>query len=144
MESNNDFYSFQGSINRKNYIINMLILIILCILVHFLNFDYLKTITKYELLYNTLIWIISFFKFILLISVLSVVYRRINDFSGFNNIMKYIFTIFYLYPFLLWFFRYQIIQFFPNFILNALIISFLIIIPFSIISSIIFAFIKSK
>ena len=75
-ESNNSFYSWEGTINRKDYVINMLILIALFFALNLVRFDILA---QNKILYTILMFIIGFLKFIFIMSVLSVIYRRIAD-----------------------------------------------------------------
>ncbi len=140
-EYNNDYFSYEGVISRKNYTINMLILIVLLISLSLIRFDTIKQFVTYNFLYETLIFIVNFFKFVIVMSMLSVIYRRIADFSEnksikFNLIMKRIFILLFVFP-LLYF--YCIIYFFNFSILfyTALILTFI-----GFIASIIFCFLK--
>ncbi len=143
-ESNNEFFSYQGTINRKNYIINGIILILLFVITSLIRFENFEPYIKYKIIYKILIWVVEFFKFVLITSLLSVIYRRIADFSGGNEkIIKIIFMIFFLYPFITYYFGYFLFSSIPQ-ILNIMVLSLIGILPVSIILAIIFAFIKSK
>lgn len=85
-EQNNDFFSYYGIIGRKNYIINMLILITLFICMYFVKFENFAPFIRPEFLYKALIYMAEFFKFVILMSAISIVYRRIADISTKNRI----------------------------------------------------------
>ncbi len=148
-ESNNDFFSYQGTINRKDYIINMLILSAIFIGLHFIHFENFADFINYKFLLQVLIFMKNLLEFVILFSALSVIYRRIADFSlyksyKFNLIMKRIFVLLYVLPVLYLFcIRYflDIMPFLAN-ILDTLVI--FVIIPIAFITSIIFSFIKSN
>ncbi len=144
-DSNSAFLSWEGTINRKDYAINMLILIALFVALHLVNFNVLA---PQKILNTILLYLVSFLQFIILISLLSIVYRRINDFSTgrsfrFQNIMKYIFGIFFLFPVL---YFYIFAYFLSNIPFISVFLSYtaLCFILVAIIASIIFCFIKSK
>ena len=142
-DSNNLIFSYEGCINRKNYIINMLILTVLYIAILLIQFEKFESyINKY--IYSALIWVVWFIKFIALVSMLSVVYRRIADFSGIiSSKLKAVFVIFYLYPFFVYYCGNFLFSSMPL-LIEIIAFSILIILPISIILTIIFAFIKSK
>lgn len=102
---NNDFFSYQGTISRKNYIINMLILISLYVLISLVRFDILEQYVTFKFLFTILIFFVSLFKFVILMSSLSLIYRRIADFSfnksyTFISNMKKLFVVFFVFPLL--------------------------------------------
>ncbi len=145
---NNNLFGYYGYINRKNYIINILILTLIFFGLSFIRFEIFQPYITYKFLYNTLIYIIDFIKFVAVISVLSVVYRRIADFSEgksnkFKQNMKRIFGIFFLFPFFYIFCRYfiDIIPIVTN-ILDT--ITIFVLIPSGIILAVIFSFIKGS
>lgn len=142
-ESNSSYLSFEGIINRKDYTINMLILLGIFIGVNLINFNYLQTFFRYEFLYTIFVFIVEMLKFIVMIAIISTVYRRISDFTDFNDNWKRIFFIFYFFPFLYlnW---GNLLNFIPFLIKVLDIVTLFIILPVAFISSIIFAFIKSK
>ena len=148
-ESNNDFFSYQGTISRKNYIINMFILLAIFIGCSFVRLENFKQFITYEILYNILVFMLSMVKFVSIMAILSVIYRRISDFSQyksafFQNTMKKIFVILFVcpvvYDYCLRFFI-DIIPFLQN-ILDYLTI--FILYPLAIIASIAFCFPKNK
>ena len=53
-QSNNDFFSYQGTINRKDYAINMLIVIALLIGISLVRFDSFAPYIRPEFLYKVL------------------------------------------------------------------------------------------
>ena len=142
-ESNSNYLSFEGIINRKDYTINMLILLGIFIGVNLINFNYLQTFFRYEFLYTIFVFIVEMLKFIVMIAIISTVYRRISDFTDFNDNWKRIFFIFYFFPFLYlnW---GNLLNFIPFLIKVLDIVTLFIILPVAFISSIVFAFIKSK
>ena len=102
-ESNNDFFSYQGTISRKNYIINMLILSAIYIGLSFIHFENFSDFIRYKILLTILIFMADLLKFVVLFSALSVIYRRIADFSvyksyTFNLIMRRLFVFLYVLP----------------------------------------------
>lgn len=144
-DSNSAFLSWEGTINRKDYAINMLILIALFVALYFVNFDVLA---PQKILNTILLYLVSFLRFIILISLLSIVYRRINDFSTgrsfrFQNIMKYIFGIFFLFPVLYFYIFLFFISYIPflSVFLNILAVY---AVYGAVIAAIVFCFIKSK
>lgn len=141
---NTNFLSFEGKIGRKNYIINLLILLLLLIGIFFIKFENYIEYFRYKFLYTILIFIVDILKFAIVISILSVVYRRIADFSTINKKMKYLFFIFYLFPVLYVYWGHYLLDFIPPLISLLDIITYIIIIPTAIIITIIFSFLKSK
>ena len=148
-EYNNDFLGYHGYINRKNYAINLLILFALFFATTLVDFERLTQFTSYKLLKIVLSFVVDLFKFIIMISALSVVYRRIADISKkrpitfFEKLKKaygflFVFPVFYLYCF-----RYflDIIPLLTG-ILN--IFTIFILIPLAIVSTIILCFIKGE
>ena len=148
-EYNNDFLGYHGYINRKNYAINLLILFALFLATNLVNFEKLTQFTNYEFLKTVLSFVVDLFKFVIMMSALSVVYRRIADISKkhsvtfFEKLKKaygflFVFPVFYLYCF-----RYflDIIPLLTG-ILN--IFTIFILIPLAIVSTIILCFIKGE
>lgn len=146
---NNDFFSYQGTISRKNYIINMLILIASFIGLTFVRFEIFQPYIKFELIYKTLIFMAEFLKFVILMSAISVVYRRIADFSysksnNYKENMKKLFAILFVFPFLYDFCIRYFIDFIPYIQYIFDIIVNIALIPIGIISLIIFSFKKGN
>lgn len=143
-ESNNDFLSYEGRINRKNYIINMLILLALYICVAFLiKFESFSQYFSHEFFNTVLEFIVELFKFILIIAIMSLIYRRIADFSDFGDKYKKMFFILFFFPFLYINWGAYLLSFLPP-LVYVLNISMIIILPIAIITAIVFAFLKSK
>lgn len=143
-ESNNDFLNFEGRISRKNYIINMLILSALYIGVSFIRFDVIEKFFTFQVFNTVLDFIVGLLKFAIIIAIMSVIYRRIADFSSLNDNMKKMFFILFLFPFLYLNWGNYLLNFIPPLtqLLDILTIFFLL--PAAIISSVVFAFLKSK
>lgn len=148
-ESNNEFFSYQGTINRKDYVINIIIIIGLFIGISLVRFDSFQPYIKPEFLYKVLIFMVDLFQFVMLMCGISLVYRRIADFSlsksgAFISKMQKLFALLFVFPVLYIFcFRFfiNIIPIIQN-ILDILTI--FILAPLGIISTIILAFIKGK
>lgn len=146
-ESNNDFFSYQGTISRKNYIINMLILLAIFVGVSFIRIENFAQFITYKFLYAVIVFMISMLKFVSIMAMLSVVYRRIMDFTQFRPVvfqetMKKVFVILFVCPVLYDF----CLRFFID-IMPALqgILDFLtifVLYPLAIIAAIIFCFLK--
>ncbi|MBQ4122557.1 hypothetical protein IJD44_02365 [bacterium] len=143
-EYNSDFLSFAGRISRKDYIINMLILVALFVLLTFTNFNSLLQYSSSQLVNIIVIFVIGIIKFTIVASIISIVYRRISDISNFSKKMKNFFIIFYFVPFVYLGFARELIDFLPIiiFLLDRIII--FILIPIATVSAIIFSFLKSK
>lgn len=144
--SNNNFYSFEGTINRKNYTINMSIIITLCACLHFADFSFYFSFTNLKFLYGIFEFLIEIFKLILMYCAISVVYRRFSDITWNSSQKtkgnaKKIFTVIYIIPILLYFLGGILFQegLFQQISILILIFFFL---PISLITSIILCFIK--
>ncbi len=147
--SNNDFFSYQGTINRKNYLINLFILFSVYLLLTFIRPDFFVKYTSFKFLLPILVFIISLLKFVIIMASLSVIYRRIADISQFksfnlkvwlNRIFIFIFVLPVLYMFC---FRYFIdIMPFIQTIADMFVIY--IAMPIALICLIIFSFIKGE
>lgn len=142
-EYNNSFLGFTGKIDRKNYIINMVILVAIIVLTNMTNFNKFSQYFSSQAYTYFLLFFVGLLKFIVTVGILSVIYRRISDFSNFEKNMKKVFAIFFFIPFLYYEIGRDTLSVFPGIIpFCNLIISFLFIT--SCILSIIFAFLKSK
>ena len=100
--SNTDFFSYQGTINRKDYTINMLIVIAMLIGISLVRFDSFAPYIRPEFLYKVLMFMVNLFQFVMLMSAISLVYRRIADFSILKSTtfivwMKKIFFILFVF-----------------------------------------------
>lgn len=145
-EYNTNFFGWEGLIGQKDYAINIFILIALVFLLQFLNFDVL--FSGHPILNNILVFLAQFLQFVFMISILSVVYRRIRDFTIdrpviYKKVYKVIFCAFFLIPFL----YFSLFLYFLDFIpiltqIVSLICAFLGIMGF--IASVLFCFFKGK
>ena len=144
-KSNSAFLSWEGTINRKDYVINMLILLTLALGMNFININVLAP----EKITNTILsFLIQFLQFIFVISVLSVVYRRITDFSSgrtykFKKTFYYLFIALFVFPVLYFYVFAYFLNFIP-YLTTILGIYSLVAITFAFILSIIFCFLKAK
>ena len=148
-ESNNDFFSYQGTISRKNYIVNMLILLAIFVGVSFIHLENFEQYITYKFLYTIMLFMVSMLKFVSIMAALSVVYRRIADFSQyksaiFQKIMKNIFIVLFVFPIVYDYCLRFFIDIIPPLqgILDYLTI--FILYPLAIIAAIIFCFPKKK
>ena len=142
--NNSDFLSYRGRISRKNYIINVLILLTLYILTSLVNFNAFAQFFSFEFFNTILTFLVEFFKFVLVVSLISVVYRRINDCTNFDGIVKNVFVIFYFIPFLYLSFGHYMLDFMPGILRILDLETFFILLPGAVIATIVFAIIKSK
>ena len=144
---NNDFFAWNGSISRKNYAINSFIVLALYICLSFVNFQAFEQFITFKFLYTAIIFMAEILKLVLIMSFLSLVFRRISDFAGtkpynFQLTMKRLFVFFYVVPTLYLLCIRSFFDFIP-FIINIMdIITFFVLIPCALISAIIIAFIK--
>ena len=147
---NNEFFGWQGTISRKDYIINLLIVFVLYIALTFLNFRIFEPYVPVKFLLTILEYLVEIFKIVLLMCGLSIIYRRITDFSGrkpynFQLKMKRLFVFLYVIPTLyLLCIRYffEMISVFIPIIGFMDVVMLFIILPLSFISAIVFSFIK--
>lgn len=148
-EFNAAFFSYDGVINRKDYAINMLILIGLFFALSLFKPELFVINTSLKFLATILALVISLLKFVAGFSMLSQIYRRNKD-IGYNksqrtkNILDKLFIFIYAVPIILF---YSITFLFSGLIpIMDVIASFLILImgPIMILYAIIIAFIKSR
>lgn len=145
---NNDFFGWNGTIGRKNYAINMFIVCFLALGLSFVNFEAFKPFISFDFLLSVVIFMAELLRLILLMCALSLVYRRIMDFS---NTKPYKFQLnikrFFIFAFVVPILYVLCLRHFASYIpvlMSAMdFIIGLILIPISIISSIVFCFIKS-
>lgn len=142
-EYNNGFYGYNGYINRKNYAINLFILVALYVSTNLVNWNSFTQFTSHKFLSDVLLYIILCFQFIMVLCLLSVVYRRISDIiknktEKTKDNAKTFFIVLYVIPVLYFLALRQFINFY---ILDILV---LLLILISAISSIVLCFIKSK
>ena len=145
---NNEFFGWYGSISRKNYAINMLIVFALYILLSFVKFNAFEQFIPIKFIFSVLVFMVGLFKLVLIMCALSLVYRRIADFAGtkpysFQLNMKRLFVFLYVVPALYLMCVRYFFEFFPLFINFMDLLTFFILIPLSFISAIVFGFIKS-
>lgn len=143
---NTAFFSYEGQINRKDYAINMLILIGLLIALSLIKPEAFVMHTSLKFLAGILSFIIGLVRFVAMFSILSLIYRRINDvthkkFPNKNSLLHKIFIGIYIVPIILYFiisfliggsipaisylFGYLIIILLPIMAIFAIIISFI-------------------
>lgn len=142
-EYNNNFLSYDGKINRKNYAINMAILSVLGLLLSISDFSALFEYSRIPILFTVFNFMTDIGFFLICGCILSVTYRRINDISEnrtkkFKDTMMTLYTIFLCVPF---------IYLFLGDILNIAVLHLIIygfICPLSLIFCIIIGVIKSK
>lgn len=148
-QNNNDFFSYNGTINRKNYAINMFILIALYVVIYFVNFENFVLFTSQKYLLHILMFFVNLFKFVIVISAISVVYRRFADIAtkkteNFKLTIKRIFTLLYVIPILhLYCIRY-FLDVIPPLVSILDMITFFILLPLALITSIVLCFIKGN
>ncbi len=146
---NNDFLSYQGTISRKNYAINMLILAALYIVISLVRFDVLLQFITFKFLYWILMFMVGLVKFVILMSALSVVYRRFADISkfktyNFNINMKRLFVFLFVLPVLYLFCIRYFLDFMP-FLINILdLVTFFVLMPLGLITALVLCFIKGN
>lgn len=148
-ESNNDFFSYQGTIGRKNYAINMLILLALVIGLSLIKVETFAPYITYNFLYSVLAFMISMLKFVAIMAMLSVVYRRIADFStnkpeSFKILMNRTFVVLFVFPILYDFCIRFFIDIIPTLQSILDLMTIFILYPLALIAAIIFGFIKNK
>lgn len=146
-ESNNEFFSYNGTISRKNYVINLLILIGVLVGLNLIRFENFAPYIQIKFLYSAMIFMASFLEFVMLMSLLSVVYRRIADFSTSKSIkfqenMKKVFAIFFVFPAIYLYCIRYFIDFIPTIRSFLDIFTTFCLIPVGFIASIVFCFIK--
>lgn len=140
---NNNFLSYEGKIDRKNYAINMSIIIALACLLFYTDFSVIFRYSRIPLLYDVFTFMLGFASLIMFCCVLSIVYRRITDISDnrsekFKKIMTTLYAIFLCIPFA---------YYFLEGIINSPLINMIIyfgLYPLSLIFCIITGFVKHK
>lgn len=141
--NNNNFYGYSGYINRKNYTVNLFILVALYISIMLVNWNSFTQYTPYKFLSELLMHIAFCFQIIIVFCSLSVVYRRIADITknkteNIKNGFKTLFIVLYVIP-IIYFLGLRPILNFSLFDLAFLLLSFV-----SIIFAIILCFIKGN
>ncbi|MBQ8886438.1 MAG: hypothetical protein IJY61_01910 [Candidatus Gastranaerophilales bacterium] len=146
---NNDFFSYQGRISRKNYVINMFILLAVFGGLSFIKLERFEPYITYKFLYSALVFMVSMTKFVALMAMLSVVYRRISDFTNkkvdsYKLVMKKIFILFFVLPILYdYCFRF-FINIIPPLQYTLDITTIFILYPLAFLTTIILCFVKSE
>ncbi len=144
---NNDFFGWEGSISRKNYTINILIVTALYIVLSFVNFNAFEPFIPLKFLLTIMVFMAELLKLILVMCALSLIYRRISDFAGtkpyqFQLNMKRLFVFLYVVPALYILCIRYFFDIMPFFIQIADFVVFLILIPLAFLSAVVFSFIK--
>lgn len=148
-QDNNDFFSYNGTINRRNYAINMFILVALYVVIYFVNFENFVLFTSQKYLLHILMFFVNLFKFVIVISAISVIYRRFADIctkktEKFKLTTKRIFTLLYVIPILhLYCIRY-FLDVIPPLVSILDMITFFILLPLALITAIVLCFIKGN
>ncbi len=146
-EDNNNYFSYQGRIKRKNYAINMGILTALFLVLSFIRFENLSQFITYKALYTILIFMVNLLKFVIIMSMISIVYRRFEDISynksyEFKQNMRRLYIFIFVLPIIYIFCIRYFIDIIPL-IQNILdLAASLVFIPLEIITSLIITFIK--
>ncbi|MCD7879059.1 MAG: hypothetical protein LUG16_03900 [Candidatus Gastranaerophilales bacterium] len=148
-EANTDFFSYQGTIGRKDYIVNLLILSAIYVGLSLLRFENFRQYITIEFINSVLTWLIWFAKFMVIMSGLSMVYRRLNDIthnrpSSYAAFTGKLFVILFVLPaFYLYCLRYfiDIMPFIQNIL--DLVVTY-ILIPLGAILMLLLCFIKGK
>ena len=144
MSSNNSFFSFEGTISRKDYCINILILFFILLGLQITDFEKLFEFLNQNFLYIIILNVIFLFKFVTIICLISVIYRRMLDFSNSRENTKKIFGVLYIFPIFYYYWGSYITNVLPIFKDILDFATYLVIIPIAFIASIAFAFIKRK
>ena len=147
-EYNNDFFGWEGTISRKNYTINLFIVCMMCIVLSFVNFQAFEPFIPFKFLLTIIVFMADLIRLVLVMCALSLVYRRIIDFSvtktyQFQLNMKRLFVFLFVVPVLYILCIRSFLSFMPVFINILDILIGFIVIPLSIICSIVFCFIKA-
>ena len=146
-EYNNDFFGWRGSIARKNYIINLLILTALYFSISLFNFQVFEELVPYKFIYTILIYSAEILKIVIVMSIISLIYRRIEDFSAsksvnFRSVMRKLFIFLYFLPVLYIYAARPLLYLMPAFIQAADYAVFFGLIPAAFVCAVIFCFIK--
>ncbi len=144
---NNNFFGWEGYISRKNYTINILIATALYIVLSLVNFKAFEPFIPFKFLLTVLIFMAGLLKLVVIMCILSLVYRRIADFSitkpyQFQMNMKRIFVFLYVVPVLYILCVRYFFDFMPVLIQIADFLVFFLLMPLAFLFSIIFCFIK--
>ena len=148
-ENNSDFFSYNGTISRKDYSINLLIVVSLYIILSFTKFENLLQYTKPELLVHIFVFMVSMFKFLLVMSAISIIFRRIADITQnkseqFKTNAKKVFALLYVFPILHLFCLRYFLDIFPSLVSILDMSTFFILMPISMLTAIVLSFVKSK
>ncbi len=147
-EENTNYFSYQGVIGRKNYVINMFVVVGLYIALTMINFDFLNNFISYKLIFSILAFTIQMLKFVLIFSAISLIYRRFTDITlgksyNFNLNARRIFVLFYVFPVLYFLCIKYFLDIIPFLIVILDNILYFVILPLSLIITVVIAFIKS-
>lgn len=142
---NSEFFSWYGTISKKDYIINILIIFVLYILLSFINFSAFEPYIPFKFILTILFYVIELFKLILIMCVLSLVYRRIVGISElksdkFKLNMNRFFITAYVFPTLYFLCIRYFLNFIPYFIQIMDIAVLFVLMPIAFIATIIFCF----
>lgn len=148
-EYNNDFFSYQGRISRKNYVINMLILLAIFFGLNFIKLENFEQFITYKFLYSIIVFMVSMTKFVSLMAILSVVYRRIADFTNkkddaYKQVMRKLFILLFVLPVLYDFCLRFFINVMPPLQHTLDLTTVFILYPLAFITSIVLCFVKGE
>ena len=148
-KNNSDFFSYNGTINRKDYTINLLIVVALYIILTYTRFENILQYTKQEIIVHIFVFMVSMFKFLLVMSAISIIFRRVVDITlnrseTFKTNTKKIFALLFVFPILHLFCIRYFLDIFPALVAILDTITLLVLIPISVITAIILCFIKGK
>ncbi len=146
-ETNNDFFGYNGVINRKNYAINMAIMFFVFLGLYFINFSAFLQYTSLKFLFYILDFMVSLTEFAAIFAMLSLVYRRLADISKsksmrFSENIKKIYVMLFVIP-VIYFLCIRL--FFSNIPLLTNIldcIAFFVLAPLAVIAAVIISFVK--
>jgi len=148
-EYNNDFFGWDGFIARKNYAVNLLIVLGLFAGLSLINFNAFEPYIPFKFLLTALIFTADLLRLVLVMCALSLVYRRIADFTVYKSYKiqsaaKNIFIIVYVLPVLYILCARYFLSFAPAAVKILDLITFFVFIPSGLLCAVIFAFIKGK
>ena len=146
---NNDFFGYHGRISRKNYAINMLILLAIFCGLSFIKLESFEPYITYRFLYSALVFMVSMTKFVALMAMISVVYRRISDFTNkkddsYKHVMKKIFVLLFVLPILYDYCLRFFVDTIPFLQYTLDLTTIFILYPLAFITTIILCFVKSE
>lgn len=146
---NTDFFSYNGEINRKDYAINMLILIGLFFALSLINPENFIINPSLKIIAIIMAFVISLTKFVICFSSLSLIYRRIKDITynksiTTKNIFHKLFIFIYVVPILSFYIIAFLFADILPFLMGLMLLLIKIAFPIMIIFAIIISFFKGR